>query len=146
MHGVEVTARIADASIPSRSLSILQFVQAAVNTDEEYVAASENTDQAAHPPLSLDDILDNKVISGHRIGDEGSFEAIEEGFPRLAPIKFAASKPVHREDAGISKMIDRNMPEGSFDPSLNGARYGRLAAARRSVQQYDPASRWRCPV
>jgi hypothetical protein len=66
-------------------------------------------------------------------------KSVKEGGSGAAPIKFSSLEARRRQDARVTEMVNRDVPERLFDLGLQRSRDGRFAAARRSMQKDDIA-------
>lgn len=88
-----------------------------------------------HPSFGVENMLQDEVVSGIRIGRERCMEAVEEGGARVGPCEVAFAKAFKGQDICITKMVDRDMPEWLFDTRLQRAGDRRLAAAGSTVKE-----------
>ncbi len=78
MGRLEITFGITDSPVAAEPFSFLEDVERAMETNEEYIDAVTPTKNALHPFLSLDNVLDDDVISGYGEGGNGSLKSLKE--------------------------------------------------------------------
>ena len=85
---------------------------------EENIVAFKKIAQYLEPPVGIQNMLKNQIVTSVRICGQGSVEAIKKGLSRICPGEFTTSEAVHRKNARVTQMIDRDMPERLFDTGL----------------------------
>lgn len=118
MNGLEVALCAACWPVAAKLLSVDQHFKRAMHCYEENIVAFKEIAQHLEPPVGIQNMLKNQIVTSVRICGQGSVEAIKKGLSRVCPGEFAASEAVHRKNARIAKMIYRDMPERLFDTGL----------------------------
>ena len=103
--------------------------------DKVDVEGTEQAYKAYHPFALFDDVVDDKIVSCCRNCGQGVVKPLEERWSHRAPHEVASAQAIQWQDAAFTQMVNRQVPEGRVDLSLNRPRKGGLARTRWTVEQ-----------
>lgn len=106
MYGLEIPLGAAQRSVTTRTFPFNEKWERAMHGGEENVMPREKSAECRQPAVVVEDVLENEVVPGVRIGFQGSMEAFEKRGPLVRPAKIAALEPARGKHARVAQMID----------------------------------------